>query len=172
MRTGRGGPVGWGDRGRALPVPVNFPPRSWPARDLPSLSPVLALFVLLTPPPPPASYWMEAPPPLPIRCCFAADLLLPDLSGMGLYYVGLRGTTASVATLAELCYPLTALLIGLFLQHTTLSPAQWTGFGLLLIAVLGLSLAPNVVRTEAERVPPEAVPPDVWPPPPRVPDSL
>ena len=64
---------------------------------------------------------------------------------MGLYYVGLRGTTASVATLAELCYPLTSLLIGLFLQHTSLSPAQWAGFGTLLVAVLGLSLAPSVV---------------------------
>ena len=97
-------------------------------------------------------------------------MLLPDLAGMGLYYVGLRGTTASVATLAELCYPLTSLLIGLFLQHTRLSPAQWAGFGLLLVAVLGLSLAPSVVSPMPSRlVEPEVVPPDVWPPPPHMP---
>jgi DME family drug/metabolite transporter len=71
-------------------------------------------------------------------------VLLPDLLGMRLYYAGLRGTPASVATLAELCYPLTALLIGVFVQHAMLTPWQWTGFMLLFLAVLGLSLAPQV----------------------------
>ena len=65
-------------------------------------------------------------------------VLLPDLAGMCLYYLGLRGTTASVATLAELCYPLTALLIGLFVQHTPVSTVQWLGLALLLVAVAGL----------------------------------
>jgi len=71
-------------------------------------------------------------------------VLLPDLAGMGLYYLGLRGTTASVATLAELCYPLTALLIGLFVQHTHVSTGQWLGLALLLVAVAGLGRKPGV----------------------------
>ena len=73
-----------------------------------------------------------------------AIVLLPDLAGMGLYYLGLRGTSASVATLAELCYPLTSLLIGLFVQHTLVLPAQWLGLGLLLTAVFGLTRQPSV----------------------------
>lgn len=66
-------------------------------------------------------------------------VLLPDLAGMGLYYLGLRGTTASAATLAELCYPLTSLLIGLVVQHTPVLLCQWIGLALLLVAVAGLS---------------------------------
>lgn len=71
-------------------------------------------------------------------------VLLPDLAGMVLYYFGLRGTPASVATLAELCYPLTALAIGVFVQHTQLLPGQWAGLALLLAAVAGLSRKPEV----------------------------
>lgn len=77
-------------------------------------------------------------------------VLLPDLVGMGLYYLGLRGTPASVATLAELCYPLTSLLIGLFVQHTPVLLGQWLGLALMLVAVLGLGSKPGVV-TPAEK---------------------
>ncbi|MGI4791298.1 MAG: DMT family transporter [Janthinobacterium lividum] len=71
-------------------------------------------------------------------------VLLPDLAGMVLYYVGLRGTPASVATLAELCYPLTALAIGVFVQHTPMLPGQWIGVVLLVAAVVGLGQKPGV----------------------------
>lgn len=71
-------------------------------------------------------------------------VLLPDLLGMALYYQGLQKTPASVATLAELCYPLTALMLGIFFQRATLSPGQGLGLGLLLLAVLGLSRRPSV----------------------------
>jgi drug/metabolite transporter (DMT)-like permease len=71
-------------------------------------------------------------------------VLLPDLAGMGLYYLGLRGTSASVATLAELCYPLTSLLLGLFVQHTPVLLGQWLGLALLLLAVAGLGRKPGV----------------------------
>ena len=74
----------------------------------------------------------------------ALFLLLPDLAGMVLYYFGLRGTPASVATLAELCYPLTALAIGVFVQHTRVLPGQWIGLVLLLTAVVGLAQKPGV----------------------------
>ncbi len=71
-------------------------------------------------------------------------VLLPDLAGMVLYYFGLRGTPASVATLAELCYPLTALAIGVFVQHAAVHPGQWLGLGLLVLAVVGLGQKPGV----------------------------
>ncbi len=80
-------------------------------------------------------------------------VLLPDLAGMGLYYRGLRGTSASVATLAELCYPLTSLLIGLFLQHTPVLAGQWSGLALLLLAMAGLGRRPGIAAPKEQ--PPE-----------------
>ena len=71
-------------------------------------------------------------------------VLLPDLAGMLLYYRGLAGTAASVATLAELCYPLTALILGTVVQHTPVRAGQWLGLALLLAAVLGLGRRPGV----------------------------
>lgn len=78
-------------------------------------------------------------------------VLLPDLLGMVLYYVGLRGTPASVATLAELCYPLTSLAIGVFVLHTPLLAGQWIGLALLLAAVAGLGRKPGVEAPSAPR---------------------
>ena len=77
-------------------------------------------------------------------------VLLPDLLGMALYYFGLRGTPASVATLAELCYPLTALAIGVFVQHTPMSQGEWLGLALLLVAVIGLGQKPGVAAPPLE----------------------
>ena len=77
-------------------------------------------------------------------------VLLPDLLGMVLYYLGLRGTSASAATLAELCYPLTALAIGVFVQHTPLLPGEWLGLALLVAAVIGLGRKPGVAAPALE----------------------
>lgn len=71
-------------------------------------------------------------------------VLLPDWLGMGFYYAGLRGTPASVATLAELCYPLTALIIGVAVQGTHLTPWQWAGLALLAGSVMRLGVRPDV----------------------------
>lgn len=84
-------------------------------------------------------------------------VLLPDLAGMGLYYLGLRGTPASVATLVELCYPLTSLLIGLLVLHTPVRAGQWLGLALLLLAVLGLGRKPGVAAPR-ETLDAEALP--------------
>ncbi len=80
-------------------------------------------------------------------------VLLPDLLGMTLYYLGLRGTPASVATLAELCYPLTALAIGIFVQHTPVTLSQGIGLVLLILAVMGLGQKPGVVAPALAKVP-------------------
>ena len=77
-------------------------------------------------------------------------VLLPDLLGMVLYYLGLRGTSASVATLAELCYPLTALGIGVFVQHTVVTVSEWLGLGLLIVSVIGLGRKPSVAAPALE----------------------
>jgi drug/metabolite transporter (DMT)-like permease len=77
-----------------------------------------------------------------------AIVLLPDLLGMALYYRGLRDTPASVATLAELCYPLTALVIGVSVQHARLGAGQWLGLTLLVGSVLRLAYK-SEVRLEA-----------------------
>ncbi len=73
-----------------------------------------------------------------------AIVLLPDLLGMALYYKGLRDTPASVATLAEMCYPLTALVIGVSVQHARLGAGQWLGLALLVGSVLRLASRPDV----------------------------
>lgn len=78
----------------------------------------------------------------------AVIVALPDLAGMELYYQGLRGTSASVATLAELCYPLTSLLLGLAVLGAPMGWGQLVGLGLLLGAVLALGRRPLVVREE------------------------
>lgn len=82
-------------------------------------------------------------------------VLLPDLLGMVCYYRGLRRTTASVATLAELWYPLIALAIGLAVQHAHLAATQWLGLALLIGSVLRLAARPHVASAP---VPVEAVP--------------
>lgn len=80
----------------------------------------------------------------------AAIVLLPDLLGMALYYRGLKNTPASVATLAELCYPLTALVIGVCVQHAHLGTGQWLGLALLAGSVLRLAYRPEVTAALPE----------------------
>lgn len=53
--------------------------------------------------------------------------LVPGLFSLLVYYRGLRGTPASAATLGELSFPLTALLVGYVALHESLSASQWIG---------------------------------------------
>ena len=62
----------------------------------------------------------------------AAIILLPDALGMALYYFGLNRTTASQATLAELAYPATAVLLA---YPTTRDFTIWKWIGVLLLVV-------------------------------------
>ncbi len=74
----------------------------------------------------------------------AAIVLFPDALGMGLYYIGLRRTTASLATLAELAYPATAVILA-YPTTRTYSPAKWLGL-VLLIASLYVVRSRNFVK--------------------------
>ncbi|CAN5473421.1 DMT family transporter [soil metagenome] len=58
--------------------------------------------------------------------------LVPGLLALTIYYRGLRSTPASLATLAELAFPLSAVTINYIAFGTTLTATQWVG-------VIGLS---------------------------------
>lgn len=62
--------------------------------------------------------------------------LVPGLLALLLYYRGLRRTPAAAATLAELAFPLTAILVNYLAFGAALSPTQWLGTALLAGAVL------------------------------------
>jgi drug/metabolite transporter (DMT)-like permease len=70
---------------------------------------------------------------------------IPDCAGMLIYYMGLKGTPASTATLGELCYPITSLAIGILFLHSSLTFLQVIGLLLLLASVLWLSLDQSLV---------------------------
>ncbi|HSW55043.1 MAG TPA: EamA family transporter [Ignavibacteriaceae bacterium] len=56
-----------------------------------------------------------------------------------LYYYGLKRITASVATICELAFPLTAVLLEYFLRGNILNVVQWIGAAVLLISILKVS---------------------------------
>lgn len=66
--------------------------------------------------------------------------LIPGLLALVLYYVGLRTTAASRATLAEMAFPVTATLIGVGLLGAHLGATQWSGLILIVAAVTALGL--------------------------------
>jgi drug/metabolite transporter (DMT)-like permease len=71
----------------------------------------------------------------------AALALVPGLAALLLYYRGLRRTEASAATLAELAFPLTALVVNALAFGTVLEPTQYAGAALLAGTVVALGVA-------------------------------
>ena len=67
--------------------------------------------------------------------------LVPGLIALLLYYRGLQRTPASVATVAELSFPLTALIVNAIAFGTVLSGSQLAGAAVLAAAVVALGLA-------------------------------
>ena len=53
-----------------------------------------------------------------------------------LYYYGLKRITASVASICELAFPLTAVVLEYFVRGNILSPMQWGGATLLLFSII------------------------------------
>ncbi len=53
-----------------------------------------------------------------------------------LYYYGLKKITASVATICELAFPMTAVVLEYFLHGNILSVVQWLGVALLLFSIV------------------------------------
>jgi len=56
-----------------------------------------------------------------------------------IYYYGLKRTTASAATIYELAFPLTAILLEYVLLDNMMSPTQWAGIILLSAAILKIN---------------------------------
>ena len=56
-----------------------------------------------------------------------------------LYYYGLKRISASVASICELAFPLTAVLLEYIVHGNILSPVQWIGAAVLLISILKVS---------------------------------
>lgn len=55
-----------------------------------------------------------------------------------IYYYGLKRIPASHATLYELFWPLSAIVLDYFIRGTVLTPTQWLGAVILLVAILRL----------------------------------
>jgi drug/metabolite transporter (DMT)-like permease len=73
-------------------------------------------------------------------------LIISLTTGSGaifLYYYGLTRVRASVATICELCLPLSAVLLDYVVNKSVLGFWQWVGAALLVGAILRISLAPN-----------------------------
>ena len=56
-----------------------------------------------------------------------------------LYYYGLKKISASVASICELAFPLTAVVLEYFVHGNILSPVQWIGAAVLLGSILRVS---------------------------------
>jgi drug/metabolite transporter (DMT)-like permease len=69
---------------------------------------------------------------------------------LGLYYYGLRTTPAVAATIAELAFPISAILVGYFKFGQTLTGWQWVGVATTSLVVALLPVRP---RDPVELVP-------------------
>ena len=73
-------------------------------------------------------------------------LIISLTTGSGaifLYYYGLTRVRASVATICELCLPLSAVLLDYLVNDSVLGPWQWLGAALLVGAILRISIIPD-----------------------------
>jgi drug/metabolite transporter (DMT)-like permease len=79
--------------------------------------------------------------------------LIPGLLALTLYYVGLRRTAASRATLAELMFPVTAAVVGVTLLDATLTPSRWLGMAVVVASVTALAWHESRGRRPAVQTP-------------------
>jgi drug/metabolite transporter (DMT)-like permease len=100
--------------------------------------PALALSVLLIGGPAGFTAYRLADLPL-----YLGLALLPGGLGLLLYYRGLSSTPASLATLAELAFPITGVLVNLYLVTPRQSITAWqvAGIAVLWLAIAALDLA-------------------------------
>ncbi|MCM2675659.1 DMT family transporter [Alkalicoccobacillus plakortidis] len=71
--------------------------------------------------------------------------LLPGLFSMLLYYKGLTNTKASVATLAELSFPMTGMLVNWLVFQESVTTAQFTGFVLIWVVLFTISKQREII---------------------------
>jgi DME family drug/metabolite transporter len=97
-------------------------------------------------------YWV---PDLASTVSVIGIALVPGLLAMWLYYVGLRRTAASRATLAELAYPLTAAVVGVAFLDAKLDASQWMGAILVVGSLTALSLHEARAKVPSVQVAPD-----------------
>lgn len=76
------------------------------------------------------------------RFQWAIFLLIAGTTGgasLFLYYFGLKRVTASLSTVCELCYPLSAMIFDYWINGRVLSLVQWLASGVLLTSILLIS---------------------------------
>ncbi|MBM4172273.1 MAG: DMT family transporter [Ignavibacteria bacterium] len=56
-----------------------------------------------------------------------------------LYYYGLKKITASVATICELAFPLTAVILEYLIHDNIIGPVQWIGVLILIVSIIKVS---------------------------------
>ena len=66
--------------------------------------------------------------------------LIPGLAALLLYYAGLRSTKASLASIGELAFPVTAVIANWLLLDIRLTPSQLLGGIILVTSVTLLTL--------------------------------
>jgi Permeases of the drug/metabolite transporter (DMT) superfamily len=76
---------------------------------------------------------------VPVWANLLFQTLVPSLVSLLLYYRGLNGVKASHATIAELAFPATGLLLNWLVLHQTIDLGQWIGFAIVWLTVLQLS---------------------------------
>ncbi|GAF14016.1 permease [Bacillus sp. JCM 19046] len=76
-----------------------------------------------------------------------ASALLPGLVSMLLYYRGLQSVKASVATIAELSFPMTGLLVSWVTLEERVTIAQLIGFALIWIVLYRISRQQDAIST-------------------------
>jgi drug/metabolite transporter (DMT)-like permease len=77
--------------------------------------------------------------------------IVTGLLALTLYYYGLKRTPATIASLAELTYPVTAGIVGYVAFDATLGWSQWLGVALVVAIV---TLLPTRPRREIVRIAP------------------
>jgi drug/metabolite transporter (DMT)-like permease len=66
-----------------------------------------------------------------------------------LYYYGLRKVPAMLATICELCFPLSAIVFDYVFNDRLLSPIQWLSAAIMLYAIIRLTISP-VAKVQKE----------------------
>ncbi len=68
-------------------------------------------------------------------------VFLTGATAMLVYYYGLRKTPARIATICELVFPASSIVIGVFVFKNTFTPTQIAGIVILIASVLAISLS-------------------------------
>lgn len=79
--------------------------------------------------------------------------IVPSLISLLLYYRGLNTVRASYATIAELAFPATGILVNWLFLHQTIGISQWVGFAIVWLAVLQLSRIQGEAEVPIHRAP-------------------